>query len=137
MSFPTSSFVFYWSLTMFHFLTNYFVTNLELPASFKKCNIFWYSTLYIILLCFIFLRFSARKTFVALSSSSNFPVKLICWGMFVFVCLDKSMSISLKQLWWYEKSNQFPVPWIHYFSKFFVRFLFVFYGLIKKWFIVS
>ena len=27
--------------------------------------------------------------------SSNFPMKLPCWGIVVFVCLDKSMPISL------------------------------------------
>ena len=28
-------------------------------------------------------------------SSSNFPSKLIYWGILVFVCLDKSIPISL------------------------------------------
>ena len=39
--------------------------------------------------------FSAIKNIVAPSSSSNFSTKLIYWGVLVFVCLDKSISISL------------------------------------------
>ena len=39
--------------------------------------------------------FSAIKNIYAPSSSSNFPAKLICWGIVVFPCLDKSVPISL------------------------------------------
>ena len=41
--------------------------------------------------------FSAIKNTVAASCCSNFPVKLICSGvpMSMFVCLDKSVPISL------------------------------------------
>ena len=38
---------------------------------------------------------SAIKNIVAPSSSSNFPVKIICWEILVFFCRDKSMPISL------------------------------------------
>ena len=39
--------------------------------------------------------FSAVKDIVAPSSSYNFPMKLFCWGILVFVCLDKPMPMSL------------------------------------------
>ena len=42
-----------------------------------------------------FCYFLAIKNIVAALSSSNFPMKLICWGMVVFVCFDKSMPMSL------------------------------------------
>ena len=39
---------------------------------------------------------SAIKTIVALSSSSNFTLKLICWGILAFACLDNSIPMSLQ-----------------------------------------
>ena len=39
--------------------------------------------------------FSTIKYIVALSSYSNFPVKLIYCGIVVFFCIDKSMPMSL------------------------------------------
>ena len=38
--------------------------------------------------------FLAIKNIVA-PSSSNFPVKLICLGILVFVCLDKYLTMRL------------------------------------------
>ena len=43
----------------------------------------------------LFYAISGMKNIVAPSSSSNFPTKLICWGVLVFVCLDKYMWRSL------------------------------------------
>ena len=43
----------------------------------------------------VFCCFSDIKDIVAASSSSSFIVKLICWGMLVFVCLGKSVPTSL------------------------------------------
>ena len=37
----------------------------------------------------------AMKSIVAPSSSSNFSKKLFCWGILMFVCLDKFMPMSL------------------------------------------
>ena len=76
---------------MSHFLG----TNLESFASFNKFkNFLMFHYLYYSVIineskenftcCF-----SAIKNIVAPSSSSNFPVKLIRWGIFVFACLDK------------------------------------------------
>ena len=39
--------------------------------------------------------FSAIKNIAVPSSSSNFPVKLIFWGIFVFVCLDKNQWLII------------------------------------------
>ena len=44
----------------------------------------------------VFCCFSPIKNIVAPSSSSNFPVKLISQGIFVFACLDKSIPMSLQ-----------------------------------------
>ena len=60
---------------MFHYyiiLLYYSITINESKEKFK-----------IVLSCF-----SAIKKIVAPSSSSNFPTKLICWGILVFACLD-------------------------------------------------
>ena len=38
----------------------------------------------------VFCCFSARTSIVAPSSSCNFPVKLICWGIHVFICFDNN-----------------------------------------------
>ena len=62
-------------------MCHYYVILLEL-INLKKTKIVFY---YI----------SAIKNIIASSSSSNFPIKLVCWGIFVFVCLDKSIPISL------------------------------------------
>ena len=43
----------------------------------------------------LFYYFSEIKSIVATSSSSNFTVKLICWGIFKFACLDKSIPTIL------------------------------------------
>ena len=43
----------------------------------------------------VFCCFSAIKNIAAVSSSSNFLVKLFCEEILVFVCLDKSMPINL------------------------------------------
>ena len=43
----------------------------------------------------VFCCFSAIKNNVASSYSSNSPVKLICWEILVFACLDRSMPMSL------------------------------------------
>ena len=83
---------------MFDFL----VTNLESFGSFNKLNILMFHYLYHYVtineskekLTIVFYCFSATKNIVA-SSSSNFPTKLICCGILVFVCLDKSIPISL------------------------------------------
>ena len=37
----------------------------------------------------VFYYFSAIKNIVAPLSSSNFPIKLSCWGILPFVCQDK------------------------------------------------
>ena len=39
--------------------------------------------------------FLTIKTIVAPLSTSNFPMNLICWGMVVFVCVDKSVPMTL------------------------------------------
>ena len=43
----------------------------------------------------VFYYFLAIKNIVAPSCSFNFPTKLICSGMLVFICLDKSIPKSL------------------------------------------
>ena len=43
----------------------------------------------------VFCCFSEIKNIVAPSSSSNLPVKLICWAIFVFACLGKSVPMSI------------------------------------------
>ena len=42
-----------------------------------------------------FCYFSIIKNIVAPSSPSNLSVKLVFWGILVFVCLDKSMPMSV------------------------------------------
>ena len=42
------------------------------------------------------------KNIAASLYSSSIPVILIVWGIAVFVCLGKSMPISLKWFWWNE-----------------------------------
>ena len=39
--------------------------------------------------------FSEPRNIAAMLSSSNFPTKLIYWGILVFVSLDESVPISL------------------------------------------
>ena len=43
----------------------------------------------------VFCSFSETKIIAAALSSSNFSVKLICCGILVFGCLDKSLPMSL------------------------------------------
>ena len=63
---------------MFHYLY-YYVTINESKEKFR----------------IVFCCFSAMKDIFVTSSSSIFPVKLICCGIFVFVCLGKSIPMSL------------------------------------------
>ena len=63
---------------MFHYLF-YSVTITESKGKFR----------------IVFCCFSETKNIVGLSSSSNFPTKLIYWGILVFVCLDKTKNIYL------------------------------------------
>ena len=70
---------------MFHYLY-YSVT---INESKEKCRI-------------VFCCFTAIKNIVAPSSSSNFPVKLICCGISVFLWLDKYKPMSLYYFWWYN-----------------------------------
>ena len=48
----------------------------------------------------VFCCFSAIKSIAAPSSFSYFPTKLICWGILAFVCVDKSIPMSLWYFWW-------------------------------------
>ena len=57
-----------------------------------------------------------------LCNSSNFPVKLIFWGILVFVCLDKFI--------WVHNVFDDIVSW--HFDKYFLRFLFFFTGWSKN-----
>ena len=43
----------------------------------------------------LFAAFQTAFQIVASSSSSNFPVKLICRGILILDCLDKSIPMSL------------------------------------------
>ena len=63
---------------MFHYIYNSFTIN----ESNEKFRI-------------AFCCFSAIKKILAPSSSSNFSIKLLCWGMFVFACRDKFVPMSL------------------------------------------
>ena len=40
--------------------------------------------------------FLAIKNITSPSCSSNFPTKLIYWGILVFACLDKSIPITFE-----------------------------------------
>ena len=63
---------------MFHYLY-YFVTINESKVKFG----------------IVFCCFSVIKKLFAPSSFSNFPTKFICWGILVFVCLDKSIYTNI------------------------------------------
>ena len=81
---------------MFHF----FIKNLESFALFNKSNFFFNVPLLYYSVTIneskersriVFCCFSVIKNIAAQSSSSNFPVKLLCWGILVLACLDKSI----------------------------------------------
>ena len=44
---------------------------------------------------YFFLLFRVKKNNIVSSSSSNFPVKLICSGILAFISLDEPIPISL------------------------------------------
>ena len=91
-----------WSLAMFRSL----VTNLESFTSFNKFSIF---SSFIEFHCItsvtinkskekfkiLFCCFLAKKNIAAPSFSSNFPANLIYWGIELFVCFNKPISMSL------------------------------------------
>ena len=50
----------------------------------------------------VFCSYLETQSVVAPSSSSNFPRKEIISEILVFVCLDKSLPMSLWYFWWYK-----------------------------------
>ena len=64
-------------------------------------------------------------------SSSNFPMKLVCWGYFVFACLEKSILIIFggtdSLVRFLLHNNCFFI-----FRRVFMRFLFVFLRVDQK-----
>ena len=70
----------------------------------------------------VFCSFSRIQN-LALSFSSNLPVKLICWEKFVLTCLDISMPISFQSY-----NRCFLTFWLVFYM-----ILVCFYGLVKKW----
>lgn len=134
-SFPIAP-VIDWSLTIFHFL----VTNLEPFASFNKFN-FLCSIVYVILQPLMTLRKSLKQFFAhfleiknlfAPLHSSNLLIKIISWGIVVFVCLDELMR------WIYFWGKNSLISFLlhnHCFLSFQQvshSFLFTFYWFIKK-----